>query len=225
MATSWQDPAEGVKTVKNHNAFERRPFTIDELLRRSRDRLATRKEPHQLRALHWPAARGCRHHSPGRRSTLIAMRSPSRRARPANVLLVPIAAPLREHILSLPTADNPRGSSPSRARLRAITVQHGRVGTLSNQFSELLVDAGLREPRNHKGRGHWSGWEAHGRRFELSFGFRHMAVSLLKDAGVPDSVVQSTRGSRKRRHEPPLHPCRKRSACAGGEDASRNLNT
>jgi integrase len=63
-------------------------------------------------------------------------------------LLIPIATPLREHLLSQPTGDNPR--APVHPRAYAILhAQNGRVGTLSNQFTELLVAAGLREPRDH----------------------------------------------------------------------------
>ena len=74
-----------------------------------------------------------------------------------------------------------------------LQAQNGRVGTLSNQFSELLVDAGLREPRNHKSRNIGRSGKRGG--LELSFhSLRHTAVSLLKDAGVPDSVVQALVG-------------------------------
>jgi integrase len=67
-------------------------------------------------------------------------------------LLIPIAAPLREHLLAMESEDSPRGPLHPRA-FEIVAAQHGRVGTLSNHFSELLVDAGLREPRNHKSRG------------------------------------------------------------------------
>jgi integrase len=58
---------------------------------------------------------------------------------------------------------------------------------LSNQFGDLLAQAGLREPPR----------EGHGtnlRRSTVGLGFhclRHTAVSLLKDAGVPDAVVMA----------------------------------
>ena len=186
-----QDPAEGVKTVKNHNAFERRPFTIDELravLEIAGDEwrslinfgLYTGQRLGDVASLTWTQI------NLDRDEIALTTRKTGKR------LLVPIAAPLREHILSLPTADNPRAPVHPGA-FETITVQHGRVGTLSNQFSELLVDAGLREPRNHKGRG--IGRDGKRTGSDLSFhSLRHMAVSLLKDAGVPDSVVQALVG-------------------------------
>ena len=71
--------------------------------------------------------------------------------------------------------------------------QHGRVGTLSNQFSELLVDAGLREPQPHRSKGKGRSGKRTGQ--ELSFhSLRHSAVSLLKDAGIPDAVVMALVG-------------------------------
>jgi integrase len=104
-------------------------------------------------------------------------------------LLIPIAPPLREHLLSLPAADNPR--TPIHPRAFEL-VRAGRVATLSNQFGELLVDAGLREPRNHESRGIRGDKRAG---MDVSFHcLRHTAVSLLKDAGVPDAVVMALVG-------------------------------
>jgi integrase len=81
---------------------------------------------------------------------------------------------------------HPRASEIVRA-------QHGRVGTLSNQFAELLVAAGLREPQTHRSRGIGRGGKRAG--LDLSFhSLRHTAVSPLKDAGVPDAVVQALVG-------------------------------
>jgi integrase len=66
-------------------------------------------------------------------------------------------------------------------------------GTLSNQFYQILVEAGLAEPRSHlscgKGRG--------GRRAPsvLSFhSLRHTATSFLKNAGVSDAVARDIIG-------------------------------
>jgi integrase len=62
-----------------------------------------------------------------------------------------------------------------------------------NQFTELLVAAGLREPRDHQGRGIGRGGKR--TRMDTSFhSLRHTAVSLLKDAGIPDAVVMALVG-------------------------------
>ena len=74
-----------------------------------------------------------------------------------------------------------------------IYAQNGRVGTLSNQFADLLVAAGLRPPQTRQSRG--TGRSSRRAGLELSFHcLRHTAVSLLKDAGVPDSVVMALVG-------------------------------
>ena len=86
-----------------------------------------------------------------------------------------------------------RGPPLRLAAFEIIAAQNGRVGTLSNQFSELLVACGLREPQSHKSRGIGRGGKRAG--LDLSFhSLRHTAVSLLKDAGVPDSVVMALVG-------------------------------
>jgi integrase len=67
------------------------------------------------------------------------------------------------------------------------------VGTLSNQFADILVAAGLRSHVPHRSRG--IGRDGKRAGSELSFhSLRHSAVSLLKDAGVPDAVVMALVG-------------------------------
>lgn len=66
----------------------------------------------------------------------------------------------------------------------------GKTGTLSNQFHTILVKAGLLEKRSHEsiGKGRASAREASA----ISFHFlRHTANSLLKAAGVPESVAMA----------------------------------
>jgi integrase len=107
-------------------------------------------------------------------------------------LLIPIAQPLREHLLAIASEDNPRGPVHPRS-FGIVNAQDGRVGTLSNQFSDLLVAAGLRPARNHQGRGIGRDGKREG--LDTSFhSLRHTAVSLLKDAGVPDAVVMALVG-------------------------------
>jgi integrase len=69
---------------------------------------------------------------------------------------------------------------------------------LSNQFAELLAQAGLRAPReNHQAKG--SGRSSARTKHELSFhSLRHSAVSLLKDAGIPAAVVMELVGHESR---------------------------
>jgi integrase len=107
-------------------------------------------------------------------------------------LLIPMAAPLREHLLTLPAVDNPKAPVHPNA-FEILHAQNGRVGTLSNQFSDLLVACGLRGPQPHRSRGIGRTGKRSG--LELSFhSLRHTAVSLLKDAGIPDAVVMALVG-------------------------------
>lgn len=68
------------------------------------------------------------------------------------------------------------------------------AGRLSNEFVDLLASAGLRSlPVSHKRTG--KGFGGRKQPSELSFhSLRHTAVSLLKDAGVPQAVVQELIG-------------------------------
>jgi integrase len=107
-------------------------------------------------------------------------------------LVMPIALPLREHLLSLSTPDQLHAPIHPRA-FEKVTSQHGRVGTLSNAFADLLARAGLRSQRISASTGR--GRENVRRAMQLSFhSLRHTAVSLLKDAGVPDAVVMALVG-------------------------------
>jgi integrase len=69
-------------------------------------------------------------------------------------LILPIAAPLRKHLEHLPTSDTPGVPLHPKA-LNLVVNRKGRVGDLSNQFADLLSQAGLREKRSHErtGRG------------------------------------------------------------------------
>jgi integrase len=96
--------------------------------------------------------------------------------------LVPIAAPLLKFLEELNAGDNP--AQPLFPKAIAIK----RIGTLSNQFYEILVSAGLAIKRSHKtiGKGR------HARRSfnEVSFhALRHTATSLMKNAGISPAIV------------------------------------
>jgi len=106
-------------------------------------------------------------------------------------LTIPIASPLRAHIDSLPVTDEL--GSPIHPRAFAMMKRQGILGNVSNQFADLLAAAGLREKLIHRRTGNGrSGRRASN---DLSFhSLRHTAVSLLKDAGVPQAVVQELIG-------------------------------
>ena len=186
----FEDVAESVKTVKANATFERRAFTVDEV-RRILDvasdewrslvlfGLYTGQRLGDIVALTW--------------SQIDLERDEIRlTTRKTNKpLIVPIAAPLKEHLLAI-VSDDPRASVHPRAQ-RIATASHGIIAQLSNEFGEILVSAGLRDPALlSKGA---SGRLGKRRGQELSFhSLRHTSVSLLKNAGVPDAVVMALVG-------------------------------
>jgi integrase len=179
------DPAEFVDTVRQQKSGVRRPFTIPEL--RSiveaaddewssliRFGLYTGKRIGDLAALTWS-------NIDLQRGTLRFVTKKTNK-----VTVIPIADPLMGHLMSLQASDNPRAPLHPRSFGRP-------VNQLSNEFIDLLVGVGLRQPivRKKTGRGRT------GRRkpSELSFhSLRHTAVSLLKDAGIPDAIVMALVG-------------------------------
>lgn len=101
-------------------------------------------------------------------------------------LHIPIAAPLLRHIATLPTAkSNAYPVHPSLCRLA--------TGTLSNQFGKLLIEAGIRENSGPLVEG--KGRAKRRARNELSFHcLRHTAVSMMKNAGISETVVMDLIG-------------------------------
>jgi hypothetical protein len=65
-------------------------------------------------------------------------------------LLIPIAKPLHEHLGKIADKDDARAPVHPKA-FEPVTAQNGRVVSLSNQFTEILVAAGIRQARNHAG--------------------------------------------------------------------------
>jgi integrase len=185
-----QDPAESVKTLKNHaGASIRRPFTLDEL----RAILAVADSE-------WQSLIRCGLYTGQRLSDLAALtwnqidveRDEIRLTvrKTGKSLLIPIASVLREHLLSV-AGDDPRAPVHPRS-YGIVNSQKGRVGTLSNQFAEILITAGLRPPRIPGSKPPGSS-----RRTPEALSFhslRHTSVSLLKDAGIPDAVVMALVG-------------------------------
>ena len=102
-------------------------------------------------------------------------------------IVLPLVQPLADYLASLPASDNPN------AFIFPNSAKHKRTASLSNQFREILVAAGLLEPRTHEatkqGRSHAR--EAS----EISFhSLRHSAVTMLKAAGVSDFIAREIVG-------------------------------
>lgn len=110
-------------------------------------------------------------------------------------MVIPLAEALAEHLAGLPVGDDPAALVFPKAAGFVGRTRAEQTVTLSNQFRDILARAGLVRRQTHakakdgKGRG--------GRRksSELSFhSFRHTATSLLKNAGIPQSVVMDMIG-------------------------------
>ena len=104
-------------------------------------------------------------------------------------MVLPLVQPLADYLASLPVSDNPNAFIFPRA------ASAKRTASLSNQFRDILVAAGLVEPRprGHKstGKGRNQAREAS----EISFhSLRHSAVTMLKAAGVSDFIAREIVG-------------------------------
>jgi integrase len=102
-------------------------------------------------------------------------------------IVLPLLQPLSDYLSALPASDNPNAFIFPRA------ASAKRTASLSNQFREILSDAGLVEPRGHKatGKGRSQAREAS----EISFhSLRHSAVTMLKAAGVSDFIAREIVG-------------------------------
>jgi integrase len=185
-----QDPSEFVDYVRRSSQDERRPFTIGEIkaVLAVADPewkslvlfgLYTGQRLGDIATLNW------KNIDLSKNEIRVKTRKTGKR------LTIPIAAPLRKYIDSLPEGDQSAG--PVHPRAFEMIRRHGRSGNISNQFSDVLALAGLRKKRTHKSTG--KGRSGRHKSHDLSFhSLRHTAVSLLKDAGIPQAVVQELIG-------------------------------
>jgi integrase len=102
-------------------------------------------------------------------------------------IVLPLVQPLSDFLASLPASDDANAPIfPRAARAK-------RTASLSNQFREILVDAGLVEPRGHEAtkQGRSQARETS----EISFhSLRHSAVTMLKASGLSDFVAREIVG-------------------------------
>jgi integrase len=101
--------------------------------------------------------------------------------------LIPIAAPLQKFLEAADAGDDPKQPLfPKASKAK-------RISALSNQFYDIMADAGLVESRKHKSNG--KGRNSRRAFNELSFhALRHTATSLMKNAGVSPAIVQDIIG-------------------------------
>jgi integrase len=186
------NPAEFVKTIRQRDQNERRPFTLD-----------------QLRALlavadtEWKSMILCGLYTGQRLSDIalltwanvdlerVEIRLVTRKTNKR--LVIPMAPVLARLFETMASSDDP--VAPLHPRAHAIVTAKGKSGHLSNQFADLLAQAGLRQKAPHRqtlgqGRG-----VRDPRENRLSFHcLRHTSVTLLKEAGVPDAAIMALVG-------------------------------
>jgi integrase len=106
-------------------------------------------------------------------------------------VVLPIAKPLLEYLEGLPSSDDPAAPLFPNAAAAKERSEYG--GTLSNQFYQLLVAAGMAVKRPHvsKKKGRSAKRQVGGLSFHC---LRHTATSLLKNAGVSDVVARDIIG-------------------------------
>lgn len=187
------NPAEGVRLLKKTDTLVRRPFTLEEIrkvLAVSDNEwksiimfgLYTGQRLKDIALLKWlnldlDSGEVRIRSSKTRRSTVI-----------------PIAPPLLEHIRGLDGGYDPEAYVHGIAAGRVEA--QGKTGTLSRQFREILVKAGLAEKRPHRKADRVDNGRV-GRRLTSPLSFhslRHTATSMLKNAGVSSAVVQDIIG-------------------------------
>ena len=186
----FDDPTETVRPVKGSNGKSRRPFTLEEIravLEKADPEwqsliklgLYTGQRLGDLALLRWENA-----DLASGRLSLVTRKT-------GTDIKLPIAGPLKEHLLSLDSSDDLK--TPLHPRAYAVVNDSGRVAALSAEFADLLVQAGLRAGHSHQGNGR--GHSGPRTASELSFhSLRHTSVSLLKNASVPHSVAQALVG-------------------------------
>jgi integrase len=188
----FEDPAEGVNIVKRRSHEKsRRPLTVPEIQSilavadpewqsLIKFGLYTGQRLGDLASLTWANI-----DRPRGEIRMVSRKTGKR-------LLLPITGALRQHVESLSRSD--RYDVPLHPRAyEIVNSQKGRSGTLSNAFIELMIQAGLRPARTHQSTG--KGRAARRVGMDISFhSLRHSAVSILKDAGIPDSVVMALVG-------------------------------
>ena len=104
-------------------------------------------------------------------------------------IVLPLVQPLADYLASLPTSDNPNAYIFPRA------TSAKRTASLSNQFRDILVAAGLVESRPHGHKSTGKGRNQAREASEISFhSLRHSAVTMLKAAGVSDFIAREIVG-------------------------------
>ena len=104
-------------------------------------------------------------------------------------IVLPLLQPLADYLSELQAGDNPN------AYIFPNAAKHKYVATLSNQFRDILAEAGLVEPRDHHYYRSTTSRPRARETSEISFhSLRHSTVTMLKAAGVSDFIAREIVG-------------------------------
>ena len=138
--------------------------------------------------------------------------------------VLPIAKPLRNFLDELPAGDDPR--APIFPTLYPLALLSNGSSPMSQQFYELSVSAGIVPARLTKDKSAGKGRSAPRERSAVSFhSLRHTATSMLKAAGVSESVTRDIIGHESAeisRHYTHVEDSSKRKALAKLPDVTKS---
>jgi integrase len=187
---NYGNPAVGVKMLKGSKESRRRAFTLDEIKRILKAcehdeewyglvifGLYLGQRLGDLAKLTWRAV----NLDTGEIS--FTTRKTGRR------INIPMMQPVLDYLTTLPANDNPN------AFIFPDAAKHKYVASLSGQFREILIDAGLAEVRDYGSHLKKQNPLRSREVSEISFhSLRHSAVTLLKAAGVSDFIAREIVG-------------------------------
>lgn len=102
--------------------------------------------------------------------------------------ILPIAKPLLAWIKHWKLSSTSKELFP---KANEVVTRDERVGALSNQFYDLLAQAGLVEKRSHSKKSDGGGRSVRRAISDVSFhSLRHTATSLMKNSGISPAIVQ-----------------------------------
>jgi integrase len=189
----WENPATHVKGIRNNEPRVRRPFTIEEVRK-----LLAVADPEWATLIKLGLYTGQRLGDLARLTwanvdlqrgviELVTRKTEKR-------VVIPMAPTLADHLRSFKKPSAAPDAPVNPIAFKAEQSCCGRVGTLSNRFAFLMAKAELRAAAPHhillnRGR------DGKRQRNALSFHcLRHTAVTLLKEAGVPQAVTMALIG-------------------------------
>lgn len=184
------DPSEFVKTVKNKQTTDRRPFTMDEI-REVLKHCDTEWRSMVLFGLYTGQRLGDISRFKWKNVDLKKKTISLVTSKTSKALTIPLPIDLLNHLKALPSPISE--DQPIHVNACSIVEAQGKTGHLSNQFAAILAKAGMRKSKSHKstGKGRSSKRESNG----LSFhSLRRSTATYLHEAGVPQSVAMALIG-------------------------------